>query len=185
MTATKRSNTRITKPDAKQRSSKRLPWYNRISRQSLRIAILESFQLAQQHSLISGGKKDTTESLVRTSNPHDAQSMTARPHLSEELGAANLAQRVTRVEIANCNGIKSSRKGWYYIKHIMAEVGKDDRHMYLVEWEGINPTTGAKWPNSWVGFSNSSYHHDAPTSSTSLITSHPQPIKVFTLLTQY
>lgn len=166
MAVTMRSNTRITKSSTKKKqklNNNKLPWHNKISRQSLRIAIQESLQSAQHHT---GAEKVTTEPSVRTSVSWNIQPMRARPLLSEERrGAVNVPRQGTEVEIANRNGIESARKGWYYIRHIVAEVGKDDRHMYLVEWEGINPMTGTKWPNSWVSFLISRFLHDFTPSS--------------------
>lgn len=42
------------------------------------------------------------------------------------------------------------RGGWHSIKEIVGEGRQRGALVYLVEWEGTNPSTGVMWPCSWV-----------------------------------
>ncbi|KAI1503300.1 hypothetical protein F5X99DRAFT_407117 [Biscogniauxia marginata] len=48
------------------------------------------------------------------------------------------------------NGIPLRRKGWYRVKEVTHEARRASSLVYLVEWEGRDPKTGALWPSSWV-----------------------------------
>ncbi|KAI0594856.1 hypothetical protein F4775DRAFT_414402 [Biscogniauxia sp. FL1348] len=45
-------------------------------------------------------------------------------------------------------------RGWHRVREIVHEVGGNSaagrKKVYLVEWEGRDPRTGAAWPSSWV-----------------------------------
>ncbi|KAI0904418.1 hypothetical protein F4823DRAFT_628639 [Ustulina deusta] len=41
----------------------------------------------------------------------------------------------------------SARNGWHQVREIANEAPNG---LYLVEWEGLDPRTGVKWPASWV-----------------------------------
>ncbi|KAI1114549.1 hypothetical protein F5Y14DRAFT_163406 [Nemania sp. NC0429] len=47
--------------------------------------------------------------------------------------------------------IPTSKRGWYRVQNIVNETPSG---LYLVEWEGRDPRTGAKWPASWVDAKN-------------------------------
>ncbi|KAI1201174.1 hypothetical protein F5X97DRAFT_290558, partial [Nemania serpens] len=51
----------------------------------------------------------------------------------------------------NSQSISSARKGWYQVQNIINETPSG---LYLVEWQGRDPRTGAKWPASWVEAKN-------------------------------
>ncbi|KAK8848418.1 hypothetical protein PGQ11_014898 [Apiospora arundinis] len=51
-------------------------------------------------------------------------------------------------------GIPAERHGYYCIKDILAEATRNGTTQYLVEWDGINPSTGIEWPADWVGASD-------------------------------
>ncbi|KAI0840333.1 hypothetical protein F5Y06DRAFT_237524 [Hypoxylon sp. FL0890] len=53
------------------------------------------------------------------------------------------------------NGIPTTRKGWYRVRSIIAEMpNQNGRLTYLVDWEGRDPRTGLGWPSSWVDVKN-------------------------------
>ncbi|KAI1174137.1 hypothetical protein F4777DRAFT_411495 [Nemania sp. FL0916] len=73
-----------------------------------------------------------------------------RVSASGTLATSTLAHENTQ------NGVTGSsptwmRRGWHEVREIINETPSG---LYLVEWEGLDPATGVKWPASWVEAKN-------------------------------
>ncbi|KAI0127684.1 hypothetical protein BJ170DRAFT_382845 [Xylariales sp. AK1849] len=150
MKSTPSTATRVTKRSVRSNRTKKSSSFKYIGRQSLRIAIQESIETARQHSNDTGAngyENDTAPSAptIPAVVPHKCKAYT-----TEKMDSDGKNPGQDKPGNDKPNGIPAGRPGWYYIDRIFAEVGKEDNLMYLVEWEGINPATGMKWPNDWT-----------------------------------
>ncbi|KAK8022760.1 hypothetical protein PG993_013527 [Apiospora rasikravindrae] len=75
---------------------------------------------------------------------HDTKRKTGHAH----------AKNMNQLQLDFSRGIPAEREGYYRIKNVVTEVTRGGASQYLVEWDGIDPSTGMAWPFEWVGASD-------------------------------
>ncbi|KAK8091523.1 hypothetical protein PG997_001884 [Apiospora hydei] len=93
-----------------------------------------------------------------TANPYyrriTAAVETGRRGNKKKPGQAAAAKNMVQTELDFSRGIPAEKEGYYRIKKIVTEVARLGVNQYLVEWEGIDPSTGMAWPYEWVNKSD-------------------------------